>query len=235
MKVKYLIITLLVAVFAVSCGGQKKDAKKDCCAKDKKECCAKHDSCSDKKACCAKDKKECCAKHDSCSDKKVCCKGKNAVVGAIMSRRSIRSYKPEQIKDEELNLILEAGINAPSAMNRQSWEIRVVQTPEILSRFDSMTYKAPTVIVIAGNATLFSPIDCGLLGENILLAAESLGIGTCVIGGIVRFFDTPAGVETIKKLDLPEGYKPLYAIATGYKNEAPAAKPRDKGKIKFIK
>ncbi|MDR1897398.1 MAG: nitroreductase [Prevotellaceae bacterium] len=163
-------------------------------------------------------------------------KSGNAVIDAIMSRRSIRSYKKEQIKDEELNKILECGINAPSAMNRQSWEIRVVQNPEILKNLGSSFHNAPTLIIIASVAdNFFSPVDCGLLGQNILLAAESLDIGTCVIGSILNAFETPEGAEVLKNLKLSEGYKPLYAIAVGYKNEKPDAKPRDKEKIKIIK
>jgi nitroreductase len=169
-------------------------------------------------------------------DKKVEEKKEASAIDVIMSRRSIRSYKPEQIKDEELNKILECGINAPSAMNHQSWEIRVIQNPELLKKIEGSYHNAPTLIVIASATdNFFSPVDCGLLGQNILLAAESLDIGTCIVGNITRFLNSPEGAEAVKSLELSEGYKPLYGIAVGYKNEKPEAKPRDKGKIKVIK
>jgi nitroreductase len=169
-------------------------------------------------------------------DKKVEEKKQSSAIDVIMNRRSIRSYKPEQIKDEELNTILECGINAPSAMNNQSWEIRVIQNPAILKKIDGSFHNAPTLIVIASAVdNFFSPVDCGLLGQNILLAAESLNIGTCVVGNIVAFLGSPEGAEVVKSLELSEGYKPLYGIAVGYKNEKPDAKPRDKGKIKIFK
>jgi nitroreductase len=168
--------------------------------------------------------------------KKVEIKKESSAIDVIMSRRSIRSYKPEQIKDEELDTILKCGINAPSAMNSQSWEIRVIQNPEILKKIEGSFHNAPTLIIIASATdNFFSPVDCGLLGQNILLAAESLNIGTCVVGNITRFLNSPEGAEVVKIFELPEGYTPLYGIAMGYKNENPEAKPRDKGKIKIIK
>jgi nitroreductase len=157
-------------------------------------------------------------------------------IDVIMSRRSIRSYKPEQIKDDELNRILKCGINAPSAMNKQSWEIRVIQNPEILKKIDGSYHNAPTLIIIASETdNFFSPVDCGLLGQNILLAAEAMDIGTCVVGNFTRFLNSPEGEEVVKSFELSEGYKPLYGIAIGYKNERPEAKARDTTKIKFLK
>lgn len=185
---------------------------------------------------------------------------KNEVVETIMSRRSIRSYKPEQIKNEELELILECGINAPSGLNKQTWEVRVLQNPEFIANINSGFVKyaaglqmegsasrsqqpgfsvfhgAPTVILVASNNTTYSAVDCGLLGQNILLAAESMNIGTCVVGGVTAYLNTPEAKENIvPQLNLPEGYAPLYTIVMGYKNESPNAKPRDKSKIQYIR
>lgn len=168
--------------------------------------------------------------------------GKNLVVENIMSRRSIRSYKPEQVKEDELNTIIQCAINAPSAMNRQSWEVRVVQNPELLKAMSALSerdpfYGAPTVIIVASEVNnTYSPVDCGLLGENILLAAESMNIGTCVIAGPIGAMNSPEAQESIvAKLNLPENYKPLFTIALGYKNESPEARPRDPAKVQIIK
>ncbi len=168
--------------------------------------------------------------------------GKNLVVENIMSRRSIRSYKPEQVKEDELNTIIQCAINAPSAMNRQSWEVRVVQNPELLKAMSALSerdpfYGASTVIIVASEVNnTYSPVDCGLLGENILLAAESMNIGTCVIAGPIGAMNSPEAQESIMaKLNLPENYKPLFTIALGYKNESPEARPRDPAKVQIIK
>ena len=99
-----------------------------------------------------------------------------------------------------------------------------------------MFRNAPTVVFI-GNDTSYdcSQIDCGLLGENMILSAWSMGIGSCCLGGPTRFMtSTPAAAEYLKKLDIPEGYQLLYCIAFGYPDETPTAKPRNAAKVKFI-
>lgn len=185
---------------------------------------------------------------------------KDVVVENIMNRRSIRSYKPEQIKDAELEQIIECGINAPSGLNKQSWEVRVIQDPELIAEINngfvkyaaglqmegsasrsqqpgfSVFHGAPTVILVASDGGQYSPVDCGLLGENILLAAESMGIGTCVVGGVIEYLNTQEAKDNIvPKFKLSKGYEPLYTIVMGYKNESPKAKPRDKSKVQYIK
>ena len=167
---------------------------------------------------------------------------KNQVVEAIMSRRSIRAYKPEQVKDEELKTIIECAINAPSAGNRQSWAVRVIQNPELLKEIGdesirlserNLFFNAPTLIVVAADETdVQSHENCGLLTQNILLAAESMSIGTCVIGLLVPSLNA----ETIlPQLNIPDTHKIIYAISLGYKDEAPDARPRDASKVQIIK
>lgn len=178
--------------------------------------------------------------------------GENAVIENIMSRRSIRKYKPEAVEREKMQTIVECGINAPNGMNKQSWEVRVVDNPEFINGlteifkkenpkaaerpgFKNMFNNAPTVVFIANDPKYdLSQIDCGLLGENMILSAWSMGIGSCCLGGPVRFMKSPAAAEYMKKLGFSEGYELLYAIAFGYPDEVPAAKPRDTSKVKFI-
>ncbi len=178
--------------------------------------------------------------------------GKNQVIETIMSRRSIRKYKQQPVEQEKLRQILECGINAPNGQNKQSWEIRVVNQ-EYISELDSLnrslaiakgadeskirhaSYGAPVMIFIANDTTYdFSQVDCGLLGANMILTAESLGLGSCCLGGIARTMKQPEAESLLKRLDLPENYNLLYAISFGYPDEAPAAKPRKAEKIKFI-
>ena len=177
----------------------------------------------------------------------------NAVIETIMSRRSVRKYKPQAVNRDTMQVILECGINAPNGQNKQSWEIRVVDNPEFINgvtevfkkenpiatkdpNFKNMFRNASTVVFIANDTSYdMSQIDCGLLGENMILSAWSMGIGTCCLGGPARFLTTsPAAAEYLKKLDIPEGYQLLYCIAFGYPDETPAAKPRNAAKIKFI-
>ncbi len=176
----------------------------------------------------------------------------NQVIKTIMERRSIRKYKPQPVGRDTMQVILNCGINAPNGMNKQSWEIRVVDNPEFINgvtalytkanpkaaedpSFKNMFRNAPTVVFIANDPSYdCSQIDCGLLGGNMILSAQSMGIGSCCLGGPARFMKQPEAAEYLKMLNFSEGYELLYCIAFGYPDEAPAAKPRNAEKIKFI-
>ncbi len=174
---------------------------------------------------------------------------KNQVIETIMARRSIRQYKAEPVKRETLQTILECGINAPSGMNKQSWEVRVLDNPQIIEKLKSYMVQAnpqvsaeavegcwrgaPTLVVIANAGDYdFSPIDCGLLSQNIMLSAWSLGVGSVCLGSPIRYINKSA--EALQMLGFSEGYTPIIAIGLGYANESPDAKSRDIKKIKFI-
>lgn len=116
-------------------------------------------------------------------------------------------------------------------------EIFKKENPKAAERpgFQNMFNNAPTVVFIANDPAYdMSQIDCGLLGENMILSAWSMGIGSCCLGGPVRFMKSPAAAEYMKQLGFSEGYELLYAIAFGYPDEMPAAKPREVSKVKFV-
>lgn len=178
--------------------------------------------------------------------------GQNPVIEAIMSRRSIRKYKDTPVEREKLQLIAECGVNAPNGMNAQRWEVRIVDNaesiaaiseeykkanPQLLERdpgFKNMFRNAPAVICVAVPAG-DDGVNAGLLGENIMLAAHSIGLGTVCLGGPVRFLkDSEAGKAFIARLGFSEDYSLLYMIGVGYPDEAPDAKPRDLSKIRFV-
>lgn len=187
-----------------------------------------------------------------------CSEQKNQVVECIMSRRSIRAYKPEQIKDEELKAILECAINAPSARNSQPWEVRVMQNkeaienlnkeviadmiekrPEAKERFAdenaSVFFHAPTLLVVAYDTTQYwGQSDCGMLVQNILLAAESMNIGSCAVGCCRDYINSPKAADFVKSLNLPENYVVYLTVTLGYKDENPDAKPRDDKKVAYM-
>lgn len=177
----------------------------------------------------------------------------NQVIETIMVRRSVRKYLPQPVNRDTMQVILDCGINAPNGQNKQSWAIRVVDNPEFINgltevykkanpkaaedpNFRNMFRNAPTVVFIANDTAYdFSQVDCGLLGENMILSAWSMGIGSCCLGGPIRFMKTdPGAAEYLKRLNIPEGYDLLYCIAFGYPDESPAAKPRDASKVMFV-
>lgn len=173
----------------------------------------------------------------------------NEVIDNIMSRRSIRKYKEGPVSRETMNTILECGINAPNGMNRQSWEVRVVDDPEVKDEIVSLMAAgnpetdpgaikgcfrgAPTMIFIANDPSYdCSPIDCGLLSENIMLSGWSLGVGSVCLGSPIRFLKN--STEAIARLGFSEGYTPIICIGMGYPDETPDAKPRDFSKVRFV-
>ena len=173
----------------------------------------------------------------------------NAVIENIMTRRSIRQYKEGPVARETMQTIMECGINAPSGQNRQSWEIRVVDNPEVMAEIiDLMAAgnpdadkgmikgcfrNAPTMVFIANDPSYdFSVIDCGILSQNIMLSGWSLGVGSVCLGSPVRFLRNAP--EAIAKLGFSEGYTPVICIGMGYPAESPEAKPRDFSKVKFV-
>ena len=178
----------------------------------------------------------------------------NPVLSNIMARRSVRKYLDKPVEHEKLEVIVRCGINAPSGMNRQPWLIRVVEDqklitsvtevykkdyPDQVSRdkdFKNMFRNAPNLICVCTPAKGGGDLDAGLLGENIMLAAQSMGLGTCCLGGPVRFLKTnPDSKFFLDRLEIPEDYQLNYIIAIGYPDEQPDAKPRDESKVKYIK
>ncbi len=174
----------------------------------------------------------------------------NEVVETIMSRRSIRNYKQTAVGRDTLNMIMQCGINAPNGQNRQSWEVRVVDNPELLAQmsqamgdshqgmeFAKECFRgAPVMVFIARDLSYdFSAYDCGLMAENIMLSAWSLGVGSICLGSPVRFLtDNDVCKPYLEKLGFSEGYELSLCVGLGYADETPEAKPRDIGKIKFI-
>lgn len=179
--------------------------------------------------------------------------GKNAVIETIMTRRSVRKYQPQAVNRDTMQIIVECGINAPNAINRQAWEIRVMDNPEVIMKltdlyvkdnpkeaenpsFINMFRNAPTVAFIANDTTFaYSPVDCGLMAENMILSAWSMGIGSCCLGGPARFMKSnPEANKYLQEMGFSENYDLLLCIGFGYPAETPKAKPRVKDKIKFI-
>lgn len=160
----------------------------------------------------------------------------NPVLSNIMARRSVRKYIDKPVEHEKLEAVALAGINAPSAMNRQNWAVRIIEDQKLMADVRQQTRNAPNLICVCAPADGRFDLDAGLMGENMMLAAQSLGLGTCIQTGPVRFLTTDEKAKAFRdSLDIPEGYKLLYVIAIGYPGEQPEAKPRDASKVKYIK
>ena len=160
----------------------------------------------------------------------------NEVIKALATRRSIRSYKPEQITDEELKTVLEAGTWAPTAKGLQDPWIVAVQNPGLLKRISRMNaavwgredidpfYGAPTFVLVFGTADWVNAVpDGSLVLGNMMNAAHAIGLGSCWINREREMFATGEGKALMKELGLPDGLIGIGALALGY----PAAPPKD--------
>jgi nitroreductase len=185
----------------------------------------------------------------------------NETLKLIRQRRSIRSYKPDPIKDEDLQAVIEAGQYAPNAGD-QAWHFTVVQNRDLLKKlnlaakeaaknapvdflrklgndehFDCL-YGAPALVIVSGSEKAPVPmdVDCAAATENLLIAAESLGLGSCWIYFVLMAFQSPQGEALRKELKMPDAYKPYCAAVLGYKAESTPTPPaRKPGLATYIK
>lgn len=152
----------------------------------------------------------------------------------IMTRRCIRAFKPEQITEGELSVLLEAGLAAPTSRNRQNTIFTVLQG-DALKRIDavisrpeipSFYYKAPTLIMVsAPEDHWLGDCDCAVALENMLLAAHAIGLGAVWINQVRREGAVEPEIRAYyDSLGLPSDHVAYGAVAVGY----PAAGPRDK-------
>ena len=166
----------------------------------------------------------------------------------IRTRRSYRSYQPEQITDEQLNAVLEAGTYAPTSRGLQSPFIVAIQNEELKARLAKMNaeimgvttnpyYDAPTYVLVFVPSDAPNGIqDASLVMENMMLAAHAQGLGSCWIHREREMFATEEGKELMQQWGLPEGLVGIAALALGYPNGEPSlAKPRKEGYTRVIR
>jgi nitroreductase len=147
---------------------------------------------------------------------------------AMLRRRSIRKYTDQPVEPEKLDLLLQAAMAAPSAMNCRPWEFVVVTEPDTLAQFRKRLLfgnrNAPAAILVCGNpslstnpaARLFWVQDCSAAAENILVAAVGLGLGTVWVG----VHPVAGFVRTVRQIaSLPKHVTPLGLIYVGYPAE----------------
>jgi nitroreductase len=166
-----------------------------------------------------------------------------SILDVIKTRRSIRKFIKEPVKDEDVIKILEAARLAPSGGNRQKWKFIYVKNPNILRMVKSCSpgfYGDATVCIIAGieyeevafggadYENLVGVLDIGFAVENILLAAHALGLGGCAIASF--------NVECIKKVvNAPSGFRPVLLVSIGYpEGQPPTPKKKSLNEIVYL-
>lgn len=186
----------------------------------------------------------------------------NEVIQNLLTRRSTRSYKEEQIKDSDLEVILETAKFAPSGMNLQTWHFTVVQNKEKLQKLNTIVkaalanspeenfkkmannpnfnffYNAPTFIIVsnAKNSPIAGP-DSAVALQNIFLSAHALNIDSCWIHMLVSTCNIPEVRSFLTELGVPENNDVYGSASLGYNasETAPKAPERKPGTVNIVK
>lgn len=165
-----------------------------------------------------------------CNDKQTTMKTQDAIEN-IMNRKSVRKYLDKKVEDEKVTTILKAGMAAPSGKNIRPWELIVVTDRAVLDSMAAklpnakMLQQAPLAIVVCGNTEKSSYwyVDCSAVTQNILLAAEALGLGA-VWTATYPYEDRMQVVDSF--MELPAEVQSLCVIPIGY--PATPSAPKDK-------
>jgi nitroreductase len=180
---------------------------------------------------------------------------------AIYGRRAVRDFTAAPVDEAMLRELIDAAVQAPSAVNQQPWSFTVVRDKALLARISreakahmlkmtpaallshhfeeilndgsfNIFYDAPALIVIASLAdSAWAVEDCALAAQNLMLAATASGLGTCWIGFAQGWLATPEGKAA---LGLAESYRPVAPIIVGHPNTVPPPVARNTPRIRWL-
>lgn len=170
----------------------------------------------------------------------------NEVLKAMEQRRSIRKYKSDPVPRGVVDQIVRAGVYAASGMGRQSPIIVAVTNRELRDRLSRMNaaiggwkpdfdpfYGAPAVLIVLADRTCPTCVfDGSLVMGNLMLAAHSLGVGSCWVHRAREEFDSDEGRAILRALGVEGEYEGVGHCILGYpEGEYPAAAPRREGRV----
>jgi len=182
----------------------------------------------------------------------------NEVLKTIAGRYSCRDFADTALTDAQIEAIVEAALASPSAMNRQPWHIIVVTDKSLIEELDAegmkllaaakdksgyeriksrggkLLYNAPCVIMVTSDSPDSAAMDCGILSQNVALAAHSLGLGSVICGMAGIPLSGPRGDEFKKRLQFPNGYGFGIAILVGTAKSGKAPHELDVGKVTYL-
>ncbi|HEY1411117.1 MAG TPA: nitroreductase family protein [Rhodopila sp.] len=179
---------------------------------------------------------------------------------ASHGRRATRAYTQSPVAKPVLEQIIAAAIQAPGAVNAQSWDLTVIRSAALLDRISDASkayaltamapgtlpphlrerledpdfhifYHAPALIVIAARSGAWAVEDATLAAENLILAAHGRGLGTCWIGFAQRWLETSDGKRAI---EVPEDFQPVAPIIVGYASTPMPSVPRKPLNLRWI-
>ena len=171
----------------------------------------------------------------------------NEVLETIKKRRAIRRYKADMVPKEQIEQIVEAGLYAASANGLQKSVIIAVTDKKLRDELSEMNrviaekdaghdpfYGAPVVLVVLGEKGGNPPCDGSLVMANLMLAATSLGLGSCWVHRAKEEFDSERGKEILQELGLDGDYEGIGHCILGYPDEAPEAAVRKDHRVFYV-
>ena len=166
---------------------------------------------------------------------------------AMLTRKSVKKYKPDMVPKELIEQIIAAGLNAPSGLNKQSPIILAVTDRQVRDELSKLNagkdpffrsdpfYGAPVVLVVLADKSVPTHVyDGSLVMENLQLAAHALGLGACWIHRAKETFEQPEGKAILEKLGLQGEYEGIGNCIVGYPDIDPEKKPRKENRVFWI-
>jgi nitroreductase len=182
----------------------------------------------------------------------------NETLKTIMERYSCRDFTGAPLTDVQVKAIVEAALASPSGMNRQPWHVIVITNKtlieeldaegmkvlaaaddksgydRIMSRGGKLFYNAPCMIIAATDSTNPAAMDCGILSQNIALAAHSLSLGSVICGMAGVPFSGPQGSDFKRRLKFPDGYGFGIAVLVGTAKSKKEPHELDMTKVTYV-
>ena len=168
----------------------------------------------------------------------------NKIIKTIKNRTSTRKFLPKKVPLKKLEAILEAGKYAPSGKNRQICSILAIRKNSLVKKLHELGlevehrdcyYGANTIILVYGpREDAFTKVDAACILENMFIAAESLGLGSCWINQSDELLNTPKGLKLRKRIGLTPNDYIVGTCILGYKDQETTVKPRREDLVKII-
>ena len=166
---------------------------------------------------------------------------------AILTRKSVKKYKDTPVPKEMIEKIVEAGLYAPSGLNKQAPIILAVTNKELRDKLSFMNagsdpfkrndpfYGAPCVLVVLADKSAHTYVyDGSLVMDNMLLASHALGLGACWIHRAKETFESEEGKKILKELGIEGDYEGIGNCIVGFPAVEPEAKPRKENRVYYI-
>ena len=182
----------------------------------------------------------------------------NETLKNIAERYSCRDFKDTPLTVAQVEAIVEAALASPSARNVQPWQVIVITDKSLIEELDAegmnvlaaaedksgyervksrggkIFYNAPCMLMVASDGSGYSSMDCGILSQNVSLAAHSLGLGSVICGMAGIPLSGPRGEELKKRMKFPEGFGFGIAILAGTAKSGKEPHDMDFNKVSFI-